>query len=273
MPPTPLYTPDSVEPAYHLRYSWTGWPSSRDLPEIDFEKVKPLWEGDGLRLLESRWSPREVQLAFSTKPDASPVFLAARAKGRLQHAFRTAGIRFSGFSRKVSVRSVGDNTTADIEAYLASQATKENFADPRFAAQIEEFTICCPEVDLKQPSESSHGRYWYNLHIILVAAGRNRIHDRMTLATIRDGCFKIAAKKGHSIARLSLVPDHLHLALRGNIEQSPQEIALGIQNNIAYMLGQVRIWDDGFYAGTFSEYNFGAIRAAIGKGTEPWPPI
>jgi REP element-mobilizing transposase RayT len=88
------------------------------------------------------------------------------------------------------------------------------------------------------------------------------------LATVRDGCFKIAAKKGHSIARLSLVPDHLHVALRGNIEQSPQDVALGIQNNIAYMLGQVRIWDDGFYAGTFSEYDFGAIRAAIRREPE-----
>jgi len=114
-------------------------------------------------------------------------------------------------------------------------------------------------------SESSHGRYWYNLHIVLVVDERNRISDRRTLATIRDGCFRIAAKKGHSIARLALVPDHLHLALRGNIEQSPQEIALSLQNNLAYMLGQVRVWDNGFYAGTFGEYDFGAIRAAVRK--------
>ncbi len=79
------------------------------------------------------------------------------------------------------------------------------------------------------------------------------------MSVIRDGCFRIAAKKGHAIARLALLTDHLHLALRGNIEQSPQEIALGFQNNLAFMLGQVRIWNDGFYAGTFSEYDFGAI--------------
>ncbi len=134
---------------------------------------------------------------------------------------------------------------------------------------MEEFTVCCPEVDLKQPSESLHGRYWYNLHVVLVAAKRDRITDRKNLATIRDGCFRIAAKKGHAIARLALVPDHLHLALRGNIEQSPQEIALGFQNNVAYLLGQVRIWDDGFYTGTFSEYDFGAIRAAIRREPRP----
>ena len=31
---------------------------------------------------------------------------------------------------------------------------------------------------------------------------------------------------------------------------------MSFQNNLAYMLGQKRIWDDGFYAGTFSEYDF-----------------
>ncbi len=100
----PLYTPDSVGPAYHLRYTWTGWPSSGELPHIDLESAKQYWEGDGLRLLESRWTRQEVQLAFSTRPDVAPVFLAARAEGRLDHAFRISGIRFMGFSRKVSVR-------------------------------------------------------------------------------------------------------------------------------------------------------------------------
>ncbi len=107
------------------------------------------------------------------------------------------------------------------------------------------------------------GADWYNLHVVLVVFEQDRVTDRKSLTTIRDGCFKIAAKKGHGIAHLSLLPDHLHLALRGDFEQSPQDIALGFQNNLAYLLGQVRIWDNGFYAGTFSEYDFGAIRAVV----------
>ena len=171
--------------------------------------------------------------------------------------------RFDGFSRKVTVRSVGDNTTAEVEAYIARQVTKERFADPRFAAEMAKYTICCPTVDLRQASESAHGRYWYNLHLVLVVSERDRITDNATLATIRDGAFRIAARKSHAVARLAAMPDHLHVALRGNIQHSPQEIALSFQNNLAHMLGQKRIWDDGFYAGTFSEYDFGAIRAAV----------
>ena len=65
MQPLPLYEVEDDEVAYHLRYTWTGWPSSGDLPDVDVEAIKPRREADGLRLLESRYTPREVQLAFS----------------------------------------------------------------------------------------------------------------------------------------------------------------------------------------------------------------
>ena len=56
------------------------------------------------------------------------------------------------------------------------------------------------------------------------------------------------------------MPDHLHAALCGNIQHSPQEIALAFQNNLAYALGQIKLWADTFYVGTFSEYDMWAIR-------------
>jgi REP element-mobilizing transposase RayT len=263
MPPSPLYSavPDKI--AYHLRYAWTGWPTSGSIPQVDLEIIKPLWETDGLRLLETHFSSQEVQLAFSTKPHVDPVFLAARAKGRLQHAIRTASSDFAGFSRKVAVRAVGDNTTADVERYIEHQVPKERFVDTRFETEMEQYTVVCPEVDLREASESLQGRYWYNLHIVLIVADRDRVVDRKTLTTLRDGALRIAAKKACTIARLAVMPDHMHVALRGDIRQSPQEIALSFQNNLAYLLGQKRLWNDGFYVGSFGEYRFNAIRAAV----------
>ena len=265
MQPVPIYRFDDDKTAYHLRYTWTGWPSGGEVPEVDVEAIKPQWEADGLRLLEWRRSLREIQLAFSARTHVSPVLFAARAKGRLQHAIRTAGLSFLGFSRKVAVRSIGDNTTSDVEDYIARQVAKERFADNRFAAAMAEYTVACPEVDLRQPSETLSGRYWYNLHVVLVVANRDRVTDGATLTMLRDGCFRIAMKKGHAIAWHSMLPDHLHIAVRGNVNESPQDIALGFQNNLAYIIGQKSIWDDGFYVGTFSEYDFGAIRSAARK--------
>lgn len=263
----PLYSAERLDPAHCLRFTWTGWPTVGLLPRRSgFEDVEPLWEGDGMRLLERSSSAREVQLAFSTRPHVSPVLVAQRAKGRLQHHLRESSVPFAGFSRKVAVRSVGKNTREQVEKYIEEQVGKERFVDSRFEAIMREFTVRCPEVDLSQPSESSHGRYWYNLHLVLVVAERGRIYDSGWLVRIRDGCFAIARKKEHHIAVLSLMPDHLHMALRGNIKHSPQDIALAFQNNLAYLLGQVPIWQPGFYVGTFSEYDMGAIRARAGRG-------
>jgi REP element-mobilizing transposase RayT len=99
--------------------------------------------------------------------------------------------------------------------------------------------------------------------LVLVVDGRCRVVDEPGLTAIRDGCRRIAEKKGYRIAGLSVMPDHLHLALRGKIEHSPAEIALAFQNNLAHILKRGAIWMNGYYAGTFGEYDMNAIRVKI----------
>jgi REP element-mobilizing transposase RayT len=266
MAPQPHYVVRDQTPAYALRYSWSGWATSGDLNEISPDAWRALtasWETDGLRLLERNVQRREILLTFSTTPDVSPVFLATRAKGRLQHACRTTLGTPVDFSRKLAVRAVGDNRTETVESYIRSQVANERFVDARFAEFLDQFTMVDPAVDLSIPSESASGRYWYNLHLVLVVEGRCRVVDEPGLTAIRDGCRRIAEKKGYWIAALSVMPDHLHLALRGNIDQPPAEIALAFQNNLAYMLKRGAIWMNGYYAGTFGEYDMNAIRVKV----------
>lgn len=263
--PQPLYDPSRVEGAFQLRYAWTGWPSGRAFASTPCEvlsTIKKDWEHDGLRLLESRWTISEVQLLFSARPHVLPVLLATRAKGRLDHALRTASLPVE-FSRKGAVRSVGDNTRAEVEAYIERQVGKEHFVDPRFEHAMREFTVVNRSVDLSAPAASARGRYWYNVHLVLVVKERFRIVDLECLATIRDSCFRIADKKGYAISRLSVMPDHLHMALRGDHEQSPNEIVYAFQNNLAHALGQRHLWEDTFYVGTFGEYDMDAVRRRV----------
>jgi REP element-mobilizing transposase RayT len=260
----PLYSAKDQQPAFALRYSWTGWATNGDLRRLivtdqAWTNLINAWESDGLRLLDRLANCSETHLTFSALPAVSPVFVAARAKGRLQHALRTVGAPVK-FSRKVSVRSVGDNTTSAVEGYIRAQVRNAEFVDPRFAEFLEQFTVVNSKVNLEDPTETSSGRYWYNLHLVLVTDGRCRIADEPGLKIIRDGSFKIAEKKDYKIGAISVMPDHVHLALRGNIEHSPEQIALAFQNNLAYMLNRGAIWRPGFYIGTFAEYNMRAIR-------------
>jgi len=261
--PTPIYTSNQADPAYCLRFSWTGFPSGRfftGLPSPELlHEIAPLWEEDGIRLLENYWSDEKIQLTFSTKPAVSPVVIAQRAKGRVQYALRKANTP-QKFSKKLSIRSVGNNTTKDVTEYIRSQVENETYIDPKFAQKMRQMTVIDPTVDLSIPSRSAHGRYWYNLHVVLVTAERHNVFDIDALELTRDGCFRIANRKLYRLSGVSVMPDHLHLALRGDYNKSPEEIALEFKNNLAFLHGQQAIWNSGFYVGTFGEYNMQAIR-------------
>jgi REP element-mobilizing transposase RayT len=264
MLPQPLYTPDNLHaPAYHLRYTWSGWPSSVPFPALPddnfWNELDAAWETDGLRRLTHKWTSNLIQFTFSVTPKIAPTFFASRVKGRLQHALRKAGTPVD-FSRKLAVRTIGDNSTQEVESYITNQVPKAEFVNPRYEAFLQSLVYENPDADLSQPAESQSGRYWYNLHLVLVVHGRGRIAEDESLRKIHQSCLKIAEKKGYCLSRLAVLPDHLHLALRGVPEQSPEEIALAFMNNLAYALGQRPIWEFGYYVGTFSEYDMGAVR-------------
>jgi REP element-mobilizing transposase RayT len=102
---------------------------------------------------------------------------------------------------------------------------------------------------------SAHGRYWYNLHLVLVTDQRYRIRDVELLRSIRDSFLRIAAKKKHAISRLSILSDHLHAALRPQVDESPLDVVFAYLNNLAHLVGRGHVWQDGFYVGTFGEYS------------------
>ena len=263
---TPLYTPDNVRPpAYQLRFGWTCWPSTQRFPqELSGEalnQLDALWEQDGIRRLEWKWTPQQIQIIVSVKPQVSPVFLAGRLKGRLQYALHQAGTPVN-FSRKLGVRSLGDVRSVEVEAYIAKQVRKERFADVAVAQDLQQFTGADPRVNLTVPAESNSGRYWYNLHLVLVAVHRERTFDRDCLAKLREACFQTASAEQYAIASHSVMPDHIHLALRGNIDHSAETTALAFLNGFSRVVGGRTMWEPGYYAGTFGEYDMGAVRLA-----------
>lgn len=247
---------------HRLMLDWTGWLSDdARFPSSTADAIRstvPAWAADGLQLDTFRVGDDAVQLLFAVTPEISPAHLAARAKGRLQHSLRTAGTPVT-FSRKVAVRSLGDNIRAQVEGYLAGQVRHGEFADARFRERIRRYTVVRDEVDLATPAAGAHGRYWFNLHLVLVTADRFRLGEDAMLARLRDAAFEEAKRGGHALKSMAIMPDHVHLALRGDFEKSPIAIGLEFQNALATVAG-CRLWQDEFYVGTFSEYDVSAIR-------------
>lgn len=201
-------------------------------------------------------------LLFSTTPQVSPVFLAARAKGRLQYALKTVSHERVRFSRKLAVRSIGSTTRDKVEAYISRQIRAEEFVDKRFSESLGEFTRTNSDIDLGIPSESTSGRYWYNLHLVLVIDSRFRFGSKRHFSLLLDATIESFKARGCAWSIISILPDHLHVAVRGNIQLSPETIAIGLQNDTAAAINQGMIWSHSYYVGTFGEYGMKAIRCS-----------
>ena len=104
------------------------------------------------------------------------------------------------------------------------------------------------------PSETNSGRYWYNLHVVLVTENRFRMSSEMAGRVA-------AACRLPSVAKCSVMPDHLHLAVKADPTKSPEQVAHEIQEATARAAGMLGFWKDTFYVGTFGEYGMGAVRS------------
>ena len=262
-----LYETKNLIPIHRLHYAWMGWPSPGTLlpaPGLHLSgdaadpELTRAWAADGIACLSEDWSPQLVQLVFRVNPDVSPVACTQRVKGRLQHALRRCGTPVA-FSRKVGMRSLGENIGDTVQRYVREQLDHADLADPRYAQRLADAAIEDATVDLAQPTETDSGRYWYNLHLVLVTASRYRVGAELHVGDWAATVQTAARESGGAVRALAVMPDHVHLALRGNIAQSPVEIGVLFQNALAKIAGG-REWQEKFYIGTFGEYS---LRVAV----------
>ena len=259
----PLYTSANCKAAYQLRWSLALF-SAAELPPVEtwVDALSEVVERDGVRLLESRLHPPGVLLfLLSTQPPVKPPQVVKSVKGRLQHLLRASAP--SAFRRNFSLSSVGDARREAIESYVGSQLGHHGMVDARVQARFKDFQFAFRAVDLSAEQFSSHGRYVYNLHVVLVHDERWREIREDYLATTRDMLFKAARQKGHRLSRLALLPDHLHATLSCSFAESPEEVALGYMNNLAFAHRMQPVFCQSYYVGTFGEYDIRAIRRMV----------
>lgn len=263
MQPEPIYKKETINPpSYQLRYGWTGWLSDTSFDELpdDVEKAwRKTLEKDGIRVLDLDADNEKIQCISSIVPGVSPVTFTTRIKGRLQYALKKLAGPVT-FSRKVSMRTIGETRNAIVTCYIQNQVRESDYADPDYRKMLKTYTENAGDVDLSEPQKTRSGRYWYNLHIVLVTRDRFRMRKEHNFQITQEGIEKIAEKHDYKISTYSIMPDHLHLALRGNIQMSPEDIALSFLNNLAFLHDQNAIWEHSYYAGTFGDYDMNLVR-------------
>ncbi len=254
------YSVHNIKPVHSLHYTWTGWPllgaSFPEPPPLD--DLATVWQSDGFTITHHTFKPDSLQLAFEAQPHVAPTFFAQRVKGRLQHAYRKAGTAVS-FSRKMAMRAVGNNLSEVVKKYVRNQLRHIDLADPKYLATLAQVAYEDASVDLAEPAETGSGRYWYNLHLVLVTADRYRMGGADFLRQLREAAVENLQEAGCSVRAVAVMPDHIHVALRGHPDKSPIELGMSLQNATAVVKG-LRLWQEEFYVGSFSEYDLKALR-------------
>lgn len=228
------------------------------------------WEHDGLTVISRKWSPEQMQFTFRAQADLSPVLIASRAKGRLDHALRKAGSPVT-FSRRVGFRSLGENLSDTVLAYLAKQYDRVELADPRYIDSLRSAFWENPGFDASDPIPTTHGRYWFDLHLVMVTEDRYRIGRSLQPVAVRDGVLewgrtlkanhrKVASGHGDpGVNSIAVMHDHVHVVFRGNISMSPLEMASDLWTRLNRLAG-CRMYQDRIYVGSFSEYTLHAVK-------------
>jgi putative transposase len=263
----PLYTRDNCSFCAPLRWGLTVFWRAPVTEAPWFGDLARALEGDGVRLLGHRFSePHVSQFSLSTLPDVTPLLLVNRVKGRLQYLVRES-LR-KALQRNYALRSFGSATREAVERYVASQLDHHARADDRVQALLGRFQVVHPDVDLSRARATSHGLYWYNLHVVLVHRERWAEIREAVLEQVRHMVERVCRARGYALSRAGILPDHLHLVLGCPLEVAPADVALTFLNNLAYVHGMKAVFQFGAYVATFGEYHQGGIVSEVTRSPE-----
>jgi REP element-mobilizing transposase RayT len=255
----PIYTAANTTPAYQLNWGLTLFWREKSLPDEKWlEKLSTATEPDGVRILKHReTSGGSSQFFVSTKPHVDPSGIIRSVKGRLQNLLNAEVAK--AFQRNYCIRSIGQATRTVVEEYVAGQLGHHQMAEPRVQEMLLKFQRSFDGIDLSQPSFSSHGQFWNNLHLVLVNDWRYAEINEQRLACLSDIIDCTAASHGDRLSRVGLLPDHIHLTMGCSMDRSPEEVALSYLNSCSAAYDMKPMFKFSYYVGTIGEYDRGAV--------------
>ncbi len=171
--------------------------------------------------------------------------------------------RPKALKRNFALHGFGNVTRDVVERYVADQLGHHQMADERVQERLRNYQIVHPEIDLSQPQRTSHGLFWYCLHLVLVHSERWSEIDDETLRNVSQMIEQSSRAKGYLLSEAGILPDHVHIIAGCPFDQSPLEVALGFLNNLAYVHGMKRVFQFGGFIGTVGEYTFNALNDGV----------
>jgi REP element-mobilizing transposase RayT len=263
----PRYSPDNCVPAYQLNWSLSIFGRTKlPSPANSLEHLRTELAKDELRILEfSHREPNVAQFFVSSRCAAAPSDIVRLVKGRWQYVTRQ--VERIDFRRNYRITSVGAAKADVLDAYVSRQPERHPMADCRAQELIESLQFHDRRVDLTSVRRSSHGQYRYALQIVIETASDWHEVRSPVLAGYRNSIIACCRKHQWNLSRVGMLSNHIHILVSPSIDSSPMQVALSLMNNMAFTQGMRPIFRYSFFAGTFGEYDRGAVWRGLGESS------
>jgi REP-associated tyrosine transposase len=237
--------------------------------------VEDVCSRHGYHLLDSRTSDDHLRVLLSMKPKQTVSRAVQMLKGNLSRAF---SVEFPELLTRYHTKSpwaegyfARSSGKADLEAtrrYLENQAAHHGYLGGWTSA------LAYRNPHFRSPAfQFAHWVCLLNYHLVLVTKFRTAVFDEHIAPGLFEYIVAVGRKRGFAI---SLMPDHIHLAIESRPDVSIADCALSLVNNIHHWMekhywgvlketGCWDVWQSSFYAGTVGEYSTAQIGKFLGR--------
>lgn len=254
-----IYLADNCSVAYQLNWSLSVFGKTRlPSPECVIDKLQASISKDDLRILDFRQLDANVaQFFISSRPKHSPASIVRSIKGRWQYAARdTEWIRFR---RNYRITSLGASNSDVLDAYVASQTQRHPMVDLGLQAMLESLQFHDPKVEPAAVRRSCSGEFAHALQVVLETDSGWSETRLDVLTAYREMIIETCQKHNWLLSRIGLLSNHMHILLSAGVDDSPQDIALSLLNDLARTQGMRPVFKFGYYVGTYGEYDRGVV--------------
>lgn len=224
-----------------------------------------------LRILKSATDSTDLLALLSLQPTDSICAASSKLKGRVSKWLGEACLLSEPaklLSKGYFACTVGKSRRSAVERYLDSQASHHGYehrlSPPIF---VKQFELSAEDLALVSPK---HAVVVAEFHIVLVTRYRKCVFGSRDGQAVADGWRNLRITIPVCMRKVSILPDHCHIAIRSHPSVTPAEIVIELMNsaqdvviNELIRVGLDRLWEPSAYIGSYGDRASPQIRKYI----------
>ena len=256
-------------------YVYFRWHTHRRRPLAALERLAA---GDlqaihpEIHILELSASEAEIALLASLQPTESVSTAASKLKGAASKKLR----ELQGLDQPTTIlgggyfaATFGDNTSSELDRYLEHQGEHHGYASRvRSPVWVQAWPVTQADWAALQTAHAVTILRW---HLVISTWNRQGVFTREAGRCLCDAWHRQSAAWRIRLSKVSVLPDHIHIAAWSHPTVAPGQLVLGFMSTSSELIvadfphllieAKVpRLWKPGAYVGTYGDIRKAAVR-------------